>query len=81
MVSTECATVDESSIKRAEFYEHKAAEARAKADGMKDAEARRTMLLVASLWEAMARTAKVSVLIGRLAWRWRRHRFGPSSGF
>jgi hypothetical protein len=43
-----------SSIKRAEFYEHKAAEARAKADGMKDMEA----LLVASLWEAMARSAK-----------------------
>jgi hypothetical protein len=52
------ASVDESSIKRAEFYEHKAAEARAKADGMKDAEARRTMLLVASLWEAMARSAR-----------------------
>jgi hypothetical protein len=52
--------VDESSIKRAEFYEHKAAEARAKADGMKDLEARRTMLLVASMWEAMARTAKLS---------------------
>jgi hypothetical protein len=50
--------VDESSIKRAEFYEHKAVEARAKADGMKDLEARRTMLLVASMWEAMARTAK-----------------------
>ena len=50
--------VDESSIKRAEFYEHKAAEARVKADGMKDLEARRTMLLVASLWDAMARTAK-----------------------
>jgi hypothetical protein len=46
------------SIKRAEFYEHKAAEARAKADGMNDLEARHTMLLVASLWEAMARTAK-----------------------
>jgi hypothetical protein len=41
--------MDESSIKRAEFYEHKAAEARATADGMTNAEARRTMLLVASL--------------------------------
>jgi hypothetical protein len=50
--------VDESKIRRAEFYEQKAAEARAKADGMKDFEARRTMLLVASLWEAMARAAK-----------------------
>ena len=48
--------VDDSNLKRAEFYEHKAAEARAKADGMKDLEARRTMLLVASLWDAMART-------------------------
>ena len=45
-------------MKRALFYEHKAAEARAKADGVKDAEARRTMLLVASLWEEMARSAK-----------------------
>jgi hypothetical protein len=50
--------VDESRLKRAEFYEDKAAGARAKAEGMKDAEARRTMLLVASLWEAMARSAK-----------------------
>ena len=50
--------MDESSLKRAEFYEHKAAEARPKADGMKDLEARRTMLLVASLGEAMGRTAK-----------------------
>ena len=50
--------MDESSIKRAEFYEHKAAEARAKAEGMTDAEAHWTMLLVASLWEAMARSAK-----------------------
>jgi len=38
--------MDESSIKRAEFYEQKAAEARAQADGVKDAKARRTMLLV-----------------------------------
>ena len=49
---------DEGSIKRAEFYEQKALEARAKAETMKDWEARRTMLLVASMWEAMARTAK-----------------------
>ena len=55
---SECASVDESTMKRALFYEHKAAEARAKADGVKDAEARRTMLLVASLWEEMARSAK-----------------------
>jgi hypothetical protein len=34
------------------------ARARAKADTMKDLEARRTMLKVASLWEAMARSAK-----------------------
>jgi hypothetical protein len=50
--------VDESSLKRAEFYEHKASEARAKANDMKDPDARRTMLLVASLWEAMAKRAK-----------------------
>jgi hypothetical protein len=52
------ADVDESSRRRAEFYEHKAAEARAKAYGMKDPDARATMLLVASLWDAMARSAK-----------------------
>ena len=50
--------MDESSIKRAKFEAHEAAEARAKAEGMRDLEARRTMLLVASLWEAMARSAK-----------------------
>ena len=50
--------MDESRVKRAEFYEQKAAEARAKAEGMTDLEARRTMLLVASLCEAMARSAK-----------------------
>ena len=45
-------------IKRAEFYERKALEARAKAETIKDWDARRTMLLVASMWEALARTAK-----------------------
>jgi hypothetical protein len=44
-------------VKRAEFYERKALEARAKAE-TKDWDARRTMLLVASMWEALARTAK-----------------------
>ena len=43
-------------IKRTELYERKALEARAKAETIKDA--RRTMLLVASMWEALARTAK-----------------------
>jgi len=50
--------VDDSSLRRAEFYEHKAAAARAKAYDMKDADARATMLLVASLWDAMARSAR-----------------------
>ena len=45
-------------IKRAEFYERKALEARAKAETIKDWDARRTMLLVASMWEALARSAK-----------------------
>ena len=45
-------------VKRAEFYERKALEARAKAETIKDWDARRTMLLVASMWEALARTAK-----------------------
>jgi hypothetical protein len=45
-------------VKRAEFYERKALETRAKAETIKDWDARRTMLLVASMWEALARTAK-----------------------
>jgi hypothetical protein len=45
-------------VKRADFYERKALEARAKAETIKDWDARRTMLLVASMWEALARTAK-----------------------
>ena len=52
------ADVDESRRRRAEFYEHKAAETRTKAYDMKEADARGTMLLVASLWDAMARSAK-----------------------
>ena len=43
-------------VKRAE--ERKALEARAKAETIKNWDARRTMLLVASMWEALARTAK-----------------------
>ena len=45
-------------FKRAEFYERKALEARANAETIKDWNARRTMLLVASMWEALARSAK-----------------------
>ena len=41
-------------VKRAEYYERKAREARAKAETIKDWDARRTMLLVASM--ALART-------------------------
>ena len=52
------AHVDESSRRRAESYERKAAEARAKAYKMKDPDARGTMLSVVSLWDAMARSAK-----------------------
>jgi hypothetical protein len=52
------AGVAENRHRRAEFYEHKAAEARAKAYDMKDPDARATMVLVASLWDAMARSAK-----------------------
>ena len=51
-------TMADEGIKRAEFYERKALEARAKAETIKDWDARRTMLLVASMWEALARTAK-----------------------
>ena len=50
--------MDESSRRRAEVYERRAGEARAKAHDMKDPDARGTMLLVASLWAAMARSAK-----------------------
>jgi len=45
-------------VKRAKFYERKALEARAKAETIKDWDARRTMLLVASMWEVLATTAK-----------------------
>ena len=38
-------------VKRAEFYERKALEARAKSETIKDWDARRTMLLVASMWK------------------------------
>ena len=48
----------DASGKRAEFYERKALEARAKAETIEDWDARRTKLLVASMWEALARTAK-----------------------
>ena len=51
-------TMADERVKRAEFYERKALEARAKAETIKDWDARRTMLLVASMWEALARTAK-----------------------
>ena len=51
-------TMADERVKRAEFYERKALEARAKAETIKDWGARRTMLLVASMWEALARTAK-----------------------
>ena len=52
------AHVDESSRRRAEFYERKAPEARAKAYKVKDPDARATMMLAVSLWDAMARSAK-----------------------
>jgi hypothetical protein len=44
-------------IKRAEFYERKALEARAKAETIRDWGARRIVLLVASMWEALAKAA------------------------
>ncbi len=43
---------------RIKHYEDKAAEARAKAETMKDLEARRTMFEAADLWDAMAASAK-----------------------
>jgi len=45
-------------VKRAEYYEGKALKARAKAETIKDWDARRTTLLVASMWEALARITK-----------------------
>jgi hypothetical protein len=42
-------------VKHAEFYEPKGLEARAKAETIKDWDARRRMLLVASMWEALAK--------------------------
>ena len=42
---------------REDYCLERAAEARAKADGMKDREAKRTMLEVAQMWDAMAKRA------------------------
>ena len=44
--------------RRAEFYEQKAAEMRARAEAMTDFAARKTMLQAASLWAFMARQAR-----------------------
>jgi hypothetical protein len=56
-----CPTMaDESSIKRAELYEGKAAEARAKADSMKDLEARRTICWLRRCGTQWQKTPKAS---------------------
>jgi hypothetical protein len=45
---------------RLEYCQRKAAEARARAEAMKDFEARRAMLEVAAMWDQMAQVAKKS---------------------
>ena len=68
LLTVECraaALANEPSSRRAEFHEQKAAEARAKADSMKDVEVRRTVLLVASMWKAISVHA-VNGLVGQL---------------
>lgn len=49
---------DEEATKRAAYYRHMAAQARAKAETMKDLAARKTMLEVARLWDGMAVNAE-----------------------
>jgi hypothetical protein len=51
---------DNSAADRAAYYRQRAAEARAKAEAMTDYAARRTMLEVAAMWEAMAKNAERS---------------------
>jgi hypothetical protein len=43
---------------RLTYYRERAADARAKADAMRDYEARQTMLQAASMWDLMAKTAE-----------------------
>ena len=49
---------DKNAKRRAEYYRGKAAEARAKADGMSDFEARKIMMQTAQMWDAMAASAE-----------------------
>ena len=46
------------SEERAKYYEQKAAEARARSEAIADFQARQDMVLVAQMWELMARNAK-----------------------
>jgi hypothetical protein len=43
---------------RIAYYRERAAEARAKAETMRDLQARETMMTVAQMWESMAKTAE-----------------------
>ena len=49
---------DEEATRRAAYYRHMAAQARAQAETMKDFAARKTMLEVARLWDGMAANAE-----------------------
>jgi hypothetical protein len=49
---------DDEAMKRAAYYRHMAAQARAKAETLKDFAARKTMLEVARLWDGMAANAE-----------------------
>jgi len=49
---------DNNTERRAEYYRAKAAEARAKADGMRDFEAKKMMMQTAQMWEAMVASAE-----------------------
>jgi hypothetical protein len=49
---------DDEAMKRAAYYRHMAAQARAKAEALKDFAARKTMLEVARLWDGMAADAE-----------------------
>ena len=49
---------DNDTKRRAEYYRGKAAEARAKADGMRDFEAKKIMMQTAQMWDAMAASAE-----------------------
>lgn len=49
---------DNDTKRRADYYRARAAEARARADGMRDFEAKKMMMQTAQMWDAMVASAE-----------------------